>query len=48
MPSLDKSYENLTTLKDMSDGIKLKELINEKENNNIVIIGAGFIRHRNY
>ena len=43
MPSLDKSYENLTTLKDMSDGIKLKELINKKENNNIVIIGAGFI-----
>ena len=43
MPSLDKSYENITTLKDMSDGIKLKELINKKENNNIVIIGAGFI-----
>ena len=43
MPSLDKSYENLTTLKDMNDGIKLKDLINKKENSNIVIIGAGFI-----
>ena len=43
MPSLDKSYENLSTLKDMNDGIKLRELINKKENNNIVIVGAGFI-----
>ena len=43
MPSLNNSYENLTTLKDMNDGIKLRELINKKENNNIVIVGAGFI-----
>ena len=43
MPSLDKSYDNLTTLKDMNDGIKLKELISKEENKNIVIIGAGFI-----
>lgn len=43
MPSLDKSYNNLTTLKDMNDGIKLKELISKEENKNIVIIGAGFI-----
>lgn len=43
MPSLDKSYENLTTLKDMNDGLKLRELINKEENNNIVILGAGFI-----
>ena len=43
MPSLSKSYENLTTLKDMNDGIRLKELINKEENNNIVIVGAGFI-----
>lgn len=43
MPSLDKSYENLTTLKDMNDGLKLRELMNKDENNNIVILGAGFI-----
>lgn len=43
MPSLDKSYNNLTTLKDMNDGIKLKELISKEENKNIVIVGAGFI-----
>ena len=43
MPSLDKSYDNLTTLKDMNDGIKLKKLISKEENKNIVIIGAGFI-----
>ena len=43
MPSLNKSYENLTTLKDMNDGIKLRELITKEENKNIVIIGAGFI-----
>ncbi|HBI92700.1 MAG TPA: CoA-disulfide reductase [Terrisporobacter glycolicus] len=43
MPSLDKSYENLTTLKDMNDGLRLRELMNKEENNNIVILGAGFI-----
>lgn len=43
VPSLDKSYENLTTLKDMNDGLKLRELMNKEENNNIVILGAGFI-----
>lgn len=43
MPYLDKSYENLTTLKDMTDGIKLKELINKEDTNNIVIVGSGFI-----
>ena len=43
MPSLDKSYDNLTTLKDMNDGLKLKELMTKEENKNIVIVGAGFI-----
>lgn len=43
MPSLGKSYENLTTLKDMKDGLKLRELITKEENKNIVIVGAGFI-----
>ena len=28
MPNINKSYSNLTTLKDMNDGLKLKELIN--------------------
>lgn len=42
-PSFDKKFENVTTLKDMSDGIKLRELISKEENKNIVIIGAGFI-----
>lgn len=42
-PSFDKKFENVTTLKDMSDGIRLKALINKEENKNIVIIGAGFI-----
>ena len=48
MPPLEKSYNNLTTLKDMNDGIKLRELMNKEENKNIVIVGAGFIRNRNY
>ena len=38
MPSLDKSYDNLTTLKDMNDGIKLKELISKEENKNIDVL----------
>lgn len=42
-PSFDKKFKNVTTLKDMSDGIRLKDLINKEENKNIVIIGAGFI-----
>ena len=36
MPPLEKSYNNLTTLKDMNDGIKLRELMNKEENKNIV------------
>ena len=43
MPNINKSYSNLTTLKDMNDGLKLKELINKDENKNIVIVGSGFI-----
>lgn len=43
MPSIDKAFDNLTTLKDMNDGIKLRELINKEENKNIVIVGSGFI-----
>lgn len=37
------NLENVCTLKSMNDGIKLKELLSQKENKNIVIIGAGFI-----
>ena len=43
VPNLDKSFENLTTLKNMDDGIRLKELIYKEENKNIVIVGPGFI-----
>lgn len=43
LPSLDKPYKNLSTLKDMNDGIKLRELINKEEINDIVIVGSGFI-----
>ena len=43
MPSFERKFNNVTTLKDMNDGIKLKELINKEENKNIVIIGSGFI-----
>ena len=28
IPSLEKKYDNLTTLKDMNDGLKLRELMN--------------------
>ena len=37
------NLENVCTLKSMNDGIKLKELLSNKENKNVVIIGAGFI-----
>ena len=37
------NLENVCTLKSMNDGIKLKELLSQEENKNIVIIGAGFI-----
>ena len=37
------NLENVSTLKTMEDGIKVKELLNKEENKNIVIIGAGFI-----
>ena len=43
VPSLDKPYENLTTLKDINDGIRLRELMNKEENKNIVVVGGGFI-----
>ena len=43
IPSLEKKYDNLTTLKDMNDGLKLRELMNREDNKNIVIVGSGFI-----
>ncbi|RDY29652.1 CoA-disulfide reductase [Romboutsia weinsteinii] len=42
-PIKNVKLENVTTLKSMEDGIKLKELLNKEENKNVVIIGAGFI-----
>ncbi|MDK2585679.1 CoA-disulfide reductase [Romboutsia sedimentorum] len=42
-PIKNVQLENVSTLKSMEDGIKVKELFNREENKNIVIIGAGFI-----
>ena len=42
-PIKNVKLENVSTLKSMEDGIKIKELLNKEENKNIVIIGAGFI-----
>lgn len=42
-PIKNVQLENVSTLKSMADGIKVKELLNKEENKNIVIIGAGFI-----
>lgn len=42
-PIKNVQLQNVSTLKSMADGIKVKELLNKEENKNIVIIGAGFI-----
>ncbi|MGL4106742.1 CoA-disulfide reductase [Clostridium sp. LP20] len=42
-PIKNIQLENVSTLKSMDDGVKVKELLNKKENKNIVVIGAGFI-----
>lgn len=42
-PIKNVKLENVSTLKSMADGIKIKELLNKEENKNVVIIGAGFI-----
>ena len=42
-PIKNLDIENVHTLKSMEDGIRLKELFRDKNNKNIVIIGAGFI-----
>lgn len=42
-PIKNVKLENVSTLKSMTDGIKVKELLNKDENKNVVIIGAGFI-----
>ena len=42
-PIKNVKLENVSTLKSMADGIKVKALLNKEENKNIVIIGAGFI-----
>ena len=44
IPSIKNvNLENVSTLKSMEDGIKVKELLNKEENKKIAIIGAGFI-----
>lgn len=42
-PIKNVKLENVSTLKTMNDGIKLKELLSKEENKKIAIIGAGFI-----
>ena len=42
-PIKNVNLENVTTLKTLEDGIKVKELLNKEENKKIAIIGAGFI-----
>ena len=42
-PIKNVNLENVTTLKTLEDGIKLKELLSKDENKNVAIIGAGFI-----
>ena len=39
----NKNLSNVSTLKSMDDGIKLKSLLSKEEYRNVVIIGAGFI-----
>lgn len=42
-PIKNINLENVSTLKSMDDGFKLRDLLEKEENKNIVIIGAGFI-----
>lgn len=42
-PIKNVEIENVSTLKTMEDGIKVKELLSKKDINKVVIIGAGFI-----
>ena len=42
-PIKNVKLENVSTLKTMNDGIKLKELLSKEDNKKIAIIGAGFI-----
>lgn len=42
-PIKNVDLQNVSTLKSMQDGLKVKELINKEENKKIAVIGAGFI-----
>ena len=42
-PIKNVNIENVSTLKSMADGIKVKELMKKEEIKNVAIIGAGFI-----
>ena len=42
-PIKNANIENVSTLKTMEDGIKVKEIINKDEVKNVIIVGAGFI-----
>lgn len=44
IPNIENiNLNNVSTLKNMEDGKRLKELLSKEENKNVVIIGAGFI-----
>ena len=44
IPNIENiNLDNVSTLKNMEDGKRLKELLSKEENKNVVIIGAGFI-----
>ena len=42
-PIKNVKLKNVSTLKTMEDGIRVKEILNKEEIKNVVIIGAGFI-----
>ena len=43
LPELPFNCSNVSTLKDMNDGIKLKELMSDENVKNVTIMGTGFI-----
>lgn len=42
-PPFDKQYENLFEIRDVADGTRVKTALQNENNRNVVIVGAGFI-----
>lgn len=42
-PPFDKQYENLFEIRDVADGTRVKTALQNENNKNVVIVGAGFI-----